>query len=667
MIMPDVSLSTWNISLKPCGIELAHRGALLWKGARPEIELSDGVLLQARDGKIDGTALVWDFGEGLMMRQEFSEADGWLRVATTLKNGTSQPLPLRQVRVFSGKLGVQSWERIFSQSNTMTGKIGIFVLKGLFESDSCVGFTDSAGTSAMVAGFEKLDEAFYQFRLEASSGELRIAPICLREGILLPPGGALTISPLLIGSGENLSRLLDDYAQKVASAMEARQSGETMTGWCSWYHYYGKERAGDILDNARTLAASPLRGKLKVIQIDDGWNRPSNDHPRVWGDWFPGQKFPQGMRAVADELHELGFQAGLWLAPFSVDKGSRLAAEHPDWIVRTKNEETGLLDPAGPGHVFGLDLTHPEVLAWLRTTFERVFHEWGFDYIKIDFLIHGVLPGERHDPGKTSAEAFRQGMQVIRECAGDSKFILNCGSPLGPSIGLCDAMRIGYDVGGRWDTPINLEQWPQGNCSIRAAAYPALFRQWMHRVWWQNDPDCLIVRDRAVSFEVEAISKHKTGMNAPLLGVAESDFGLSRNEAEFWVRAVWFTGGMNIVSEVWNELSPDRRDLLQRAFPPHPWLVRWLDCYEHPDVSVLETVEGPPMVGMFNLSEAPRTITFPRSCLAGSSTWTEWLSGEKLTLAGETASFPVLPPRSARIWVANTSSPDNQNLPLVGS
>ncbi|NDD82494.1 MAG: hypothetical protein EBZ53_08040, partial [Verrucomicrobia bacterium] len=96
-----------------------------------------------------------------------------------------------------------------------------------------------------------------------------------------------------------------------------------------------------------SLAASPLKKKLKVIQIDDGWNLPCRGHPRNWGDWSPGEKFPQGMRAVADELHSLGFRAGLWLAPFSVDPGSRLAAEHPDWILRNRNSSTGQLEPSG--------------------------------------------------------------------------------------------------------------------------------------------------------------------------------------------------------------------------------------------------------------------------------------------------------------------------------
>ena len=657
--MKSLPLISWNIAWDGRGIHLAKGGGIVWKESFTKIELADGSRRKPVGGNFDGAAMEWDFEGGLQVRHEFVEAGGWLRISTTLRNQTDSPVALSKIHVLAGKFGTNTWEKIFSQSNTMTGKIGLFDLTGSFDSDSCIGLTNSAGTRALVAGFEKLDGAFYQFHIDADSGSFQVGPACLREGIALAAGQELTISPLMIGVGESLSGLLDGYAVFVALALGAKDFVETMTGWCSWYHYYGTESADDILANARALAASPLRDKLRVIQIDDGWNLPHNGHPRVWGDWFPGGKFPQGMRAVADELHELGFQAGLWLAPFSVDKASRLAADHPDWIVRVKNAETGLLDPAGPGHIFGLDLTHPGVIEWLHVTFQRVFHEWNFDYIKIDFLMHGVLPGVRHDPTKTSAQAFRQGMKVIRDCAGEGKFILNCGSPLGPSIGLCDGMRIGPDVGGRWYAPMNLEQWPHGNCSIRAAAYPTLFRQWMHRVWWQNDPDCLIVRDGAVSCEVEAMTALKKRLKAENLDVEESDFGLGRDEAEFWVRAVWFTGGMSIVSEFWSGLSQERSELLARAFPPHSHRVRWLDYYEYSDVCALKTTDGPLMVGLFNLSDEVREISVPRVLRGEVSEWTEWLSGE--TMSGDAARFPAITPRSARIWMAGFKHlPKNQ-------
>jgi len=646
----ESTLGPWRISLIAGAIQLQHGSTAFWIEADTEIELSDGPVLRASKKILQGTTLTLEFADGLSVNHQFGQVGDWLRVTTTILNRTTRALPLRQVHILAGKLEAGPANRIFSQSETMTGITGIFQLAGSFLSDSCLGLTDAAGTVAMIAGFEKLDEAFHRFQVKASPGETHLAPLCLREGVALASGAVLEISPLLVGRGESLSRLLNHYAEQVAQAMGARPSGETMTGWCSWYHYYGHETFADILGNARSLAASPLKKNLKVIQIDDGWNLPRQGHPRNWGDWSPGEKFPQGMRAVADELHSLGFQAGLWLAPFSVDPGSRLAREHPDWILRVRNASTGKLEPSGPGIVFGLDLTHPDVLAWLRSTFDRVFRDWAFDYVKIDFLIHSLFPGERHDPHKTSVEAFRQGMQVIRECAKD-KFILNCGSPLGPAIGLCDGMRIGTDVGGRWDAPMRLEEWPQGNCSIRAAAYPTLFRQWMHRRWWQNDPDCLIVRDRAVPFEVEAMTQLKAELPAPNLPVAPSDFGLSHNEAEFWVRAVWLTGGMGLVSEVWPELSLDRQKLLTRAFPPHPWRVQWFDYYEHPDVCVLQTQDGPPTVGIFNLSDEPRTVSLPLSRLAALPHWQEWLSGETISLHGDSPRFPTLPPRSARIWM----------------
>lgn len=645
---------SWEISDDGAGIRLACGASRIWDGAVTEVVPADGPVLVPVRGSGSPDGWIWEYAAGLSVRHGFSVDGGWFRVTTEVRNAGASPVRLREVRIFSGQLAGPVWERIFTQTSSMTGRIGIFPCSGSFASDACAGWTDAAGTRALVLGFEKLDTAFFRIEAEASADAVRVAAVCLREEIPLAPGGVLEISPLLVGAGGSLAGLLESYAVRAARALGgARPARETMTGWCSWYHYYGQESAGEILANARALAESPLRGKLRVIQIDDGWNLPSRGQPRAWGDWFPGDKFPQGMEPVVDELHDLGFQAGLWLAPFSVDIGSRLAAEHPDWIVRVRNAETGLLDPAGPGHVFGLDLTHPAVLDWLRETFQRVFDTWRFDYIKIDFLIHGVLPGVRQDPAMTTAEAFRRGLQVIRECAGEDRFILNCGSPLGPSIGLCDGMRIGPDVGGRWFAPMNLDQWPHGNCCIRAAAYPSLFRQWMHGIWWQNDPDCLIVRDGMVPCERDMMARIKERMHAPELGLDDADFGLSQDEAEFWVRAVWMTGGMDIVSEVWSGLRPERQSLLRRAFPPHSHPVGWIDCYEFPDVCVLQSRSGPAMVGLFNLSDETRRIRVQRGRLRGGPERCEWLTGETFRLDETMVDFPELPPRSARIWVEN--------------
>lgn len=61
---------------------------------------------------------------------------------------------------------------------------------------------------------------------------------------------------------------------------------------------------------------------LEVFQLDDGYQK-------HWGDWVPSKDFPEDMREVSGSILRHGFKAGIWLAPFAVDKKSDLAKEHP--------------------------------------------------------------------------------------------------------------------------------------------------------------------------------------------------------------------------------------------------------------------------------------------------------------------------------------------------
>lgn len=70
---------------------------------------------------------------------------------------------------------------------------------------------------------------------------------------------------------------------------------------------------------------------VNTFQIDDGYQT-------AVGDWLSIdlKKFPSGMKHIADSIHSKGFQAGIWLAPFGAQKNSKLAAEHPDWLIKDK-------------------------------------------------------------------------------------------------------------------------------------------------------------------------------------------------------------------------------------------------------------------------------------------------------------------------------------------
>ncbi len=669
---------SWQAGVGATGrFTLCHSGGFQLEDIHPEVLLANGELIEPGAG----WSVTLPLGKGFNVEYRLSgqwlitisiEAarySGWIRVSVTLKNESEAPAALSKVSVLCSDAitsGIRL-DRFLRHGNDLCDFTSMHPLGETHCSHACGAFSNSAGTYACVLGFADLGECFCHIEAPTTDDGIEaIRATCLREEIPLGPKDTLILPDLLLGAGPSLSTLMREYAKQVAMCMGFRKT-PIETGWCSWYYYYGSETEDDILANVRALSDSPLREHVRVIQIDDGWNLPviaathampvsSNSptspisaaldadpdpmHHRVWGDWQAGAKFPHGMRHVADRIREAGFVPGLWLAPFSVDKTSQLRREHPEWLVQ------GASGPEEYWGVHALDLSHPEALAFLRSTFSRVFDEWQFDYVKIDFLLHAVQPGKRHDPSLTTAQVFRQGMQVIRDVAGD-RFVLACGAPMGPSVGLCDGMRIGYDVSSRWYVPMNLSHWPSGNCNIRAAAIHTIWRQWMHQVWWQNDPDCLVVRDYGSQPEMDMFHCMTNGAHTH-----EPPYGLSEEEAAGWVRLVWMTGTMALLSENIEELPSERMALLKHSFPLNESPAQWVDWYERPGVGILQSRGDRFRVGLFNTGDRTEVVKVPATKLALQSEWqfTERISGESFSGAGATVEFPPLPPHAGRIW-----------------
>ena len=44
-------------------------------------------------------------------------------------------------------------------------------------------------------------------------------------------------------------------------------------------------------------------------------------------------------------------------------------------------------------------------------------------------------------------EAYRRGLRLIRDAIGPEAYLLGCGAPILPSVGLVDAMRVSPDTG----------------------------------------------------------------------------------------------------------------------------------------------------------------------------------------------------------------------------
>lgn len=62
-------------------------------------------------------------------------------------------------------------------------------------------------------------------------------------------------------------------------------------------------------------------------------------------------------------------------------------------------------------------------------------HEWGFKYLKLDFLHSPGVEAQRFDLSFTRAEALALFLDTVKAAAGPGVFILGCGLPMGPGLG----------------------------------------------------------------------------------------------------------------------------------------------------------------------------------------------------------------------------------------
>lgn len=351
---------------------------------------------------------------------------------------------------------------------------------------------------------------------------------------VLESGGSRELHPLVVAEGDDAHDLLAWWAERFADVQQARTAAPYQVGWCSWYHWFTGVTEHDL---HATLARSD-EWPFDVIQLDDGYQHDI-------GDWLePNETFPSGIPHVAESIAAAGRTPGLWVAPFLAMGASTTATAHPGWLARWHDGRplVGNHNPAWGGNALALDVTNPEVLAHLEHVASELV-AMGFRYLKLDFLYAAAVPGVWHDPSRTPAERLRLGLEAVRRGAGPDTFLLGCGCPLGPAVGVVDAMRIGPDVEPSWAVPPHHLATPADYLdtppSTRNGYRATLTRAFLHRRWWLNDPDCLMLRHTATSLHAEAI--------------------------ETWARAVGLSGGMALVSDDLALLGPAERRLLDEV------------------------------------------------------------------------------------------------------
>jgi len=185
--------------------------------------------------------------------------------------------------------------------------------------------------------------------------------------------------------------------------------------WCGWGYEFNVT-AKEMLGTVPKLKEMGI----KWATLDDRWFDTYGDwNPRK--DTFPGDSIKQ----MVDDFHKQGMLVQLWWLPLGVEDGqgkyeshkyivSKVAQEHPDWLILDKNgkharmtRDLATLCPAVPG-----------VQAYYKQLTEKFIRDWGFDGSKLDNIYSVPVcynPAHHHKSSQDSVNAMGEVYKAIFE------------------------------------------------------------------------------------------------------------------------------------------------------------------------------------------------------------------------------------------------------------
>ncbi len=293
---------------------------------------------------------------------------------------------------------------------------------------------------------------------------------------IIPHGmvkGKSVKSPLiLVGRYSDWRDGMEDFADACAAvAPKIESRGSRPFGWNSW----GKLQTKINYDKAVEVSDF-INGALQ----NDSFNNDGVVYIGLDAFWDFGFK-PEQHRQFVEHCKKNGQKAGIYYCPFTdwAKKPDATISEMPEYKFKDAylygNGQILQFDGA-----YALDPTHPAVKARIKRQLQE-FIDWGYEYVKIDFMAHGAYEADSHfDPTVTTGvQAYNQGMKFIDEVA-DGKLWINLSiAPLFPA-NYAHSRRIGCDA---WADINNTEY------TLNALTYG----WWLDHVYHYNDADHIVL------------------------------------------------------------------------------------------------------------------------------------------------------------------------------
>ncbi|MEV6543882.1 alpha-galactosidase [Streptomyces sp. NPDC051665] len=196
--------------------------------------------------------------------------------------------------------------------------------------------------------------------------------------LLLAPGESFT-TPVFAGLWSDAgfggaSRTWHDY-QRTYVIPDADQDRPVLyNSWEATQFDISEEQQETLAQRAAALG-------VELFVVDDGWFGKRTSDRAGLGDWTPNpDRFPAGLKPLADRVHALGMQFGIWVEPEMVNPDSDLYRAHPDWVQyqegRKRTEFRNQLV---------LNLAREDVQEYLWEQLDGLLSSAPIDYVKWDF------------------------------------------------------------------------------------------------------------------------------------------------------------------------------------------------------------------------------------------------------------------------------------------
>jgi len=169
----------------------------------------------------------------------------------------------------------------------------------------------------------------------------------------------------------NMHRFVQDFI--VRGEWQRKERPILINNWEATDFDFDKRKLLALAKEAASLG-------IELFVLDDGWFGKRDDDTSSLGDWTVNEKkLPGGIAALSSKINELGLKFGIWVEPEMVSEDSDLYRAHPDWAIATPGRA-----PAYGRNQFVLDLTMPEVRAYLVEAMSAVFSQGNIEYVKWD-------------------------------------------------------------------------------------------------------------------------------------------------------------------------------------------------------------------------------------------------------------------------------------------